>query len=183
MVKKKSITPEELALFHEAMKGTTPLSHNKNRIAKPKPLTVPVTKTSKLEEVFSQLIEEDLPAVRGEEVISFKQPGITDKILRKMRKGQYNVEAILDLHGMTVEEARAEVEEFLQQCLRRKLKVVLVIHGKGKHSEAPVLKNKLNNWLRTAKPVLAFCSAAATHGNRGALYILLRRHTEENLFE
>ena len=96
-----------------------------------------------------------------------------------MRKGQYNVEAILDLHGMTVAKANAEVDRFLQQCLHQGIRIVLIIHGKGHHSQEPILKNKLNHWLRSIDGVLAFCSAAKEHGSRGASYVLLKRKTGE----
>lgn len=180
MTKKKEINPDDLALFHEAMKGTKPLSSKKNRIVKPRPPIKPRITEEFLPDIFDNQIDLDIHPVRGEEFIAYKQASISNKILRKLRKGQYNVEGILDLHGMTIEKARNAVEDFLQQCLVRKLRVVLIIHGKGTHSQGPVLKNKLNQWLRSAKSILAFCSAAPTHGSRGALYVLLRGQVEKD---
>jgi DNA-nicking Smr family endonuclease len=82
---------------------------------------------------------------------------------------------VLDLHGKTSAEAREFLGEFLLQCQHENVRHVLIIHGKGKDSAIPVLKNKLNNWLRQTEQVIAFCTATPRHGGSGALYLLLRR--------
>lgn len=177
MAKKTKITPEAIAVFHEAMVGTKLLKQRKvqlapkkaKRIVAPKPIAVP--------EIFVPQTLEEIGAVGSEEFISYKQTAVSHKILRKLRKGQYNVDAILDLHGMTVAKANSAVAAFLQQCLQRDARVALIIHGKGQHSQMPILKNKLNLWLRSIDEVLAFCSAAPIHGSRGALYVLLKQTT------
>lgn len=187
MSKKKSkISKEDLETFHLAMKGTKPLKINKIRLTSP---AEGGKKTDKLiptrydEESISLSESLTIDPVQGEEFIAYKQTGISNKILRKLRKGQYNVEAKLDLHGLSVEEAKTAVESFLQQCSYEKIRVVLIIHGKGHHSQMPILKNKINHWLRELYFVLAFCSAAPSHGSRGAIYVLLKRGTEEHTFE
>ena len=96
-----------------------------------------------------------------------------NKILRKLSKGQYTIEAKLDLHGMTVAQARAAVTEFIGFHHQHGERVLLIIHGKGYQGRMPKLKNALNQWLRQAAPVLAFCSAMPGDGNRGAVYVLL----------
>lgn len=180
MPKKPPISDDDLAAFHKEMEGVKPLVHKKIRIAKPKPQRKLIK--PRFEDENPLRLNERHPAtsVASEEFISYKQPAIANKILRKLRKGQYNVEAILDLHGMSVDEARIAVESFLQQCLRKEIRVALIIHGKGHHSPLPILKNKLNQWLREIYIVLAFCSAAPGHGSRGAIYVLLKHMTEEN---
>lgn len=182
MRKKTNITQEDIAAFQEAVKGTKPLIQKKIRISPPR-AQQPVKKkahhtTSTFEEETETIYLSDtdrLDPVHSEEAIEYKQDGIANKILRKLRKGQYNVEAKLDLHGMSIEKARIEVTRFLLACLQDKIRVVLIIHGKGHRNQAPILKNKLNHWLREINIVLAFCSAAPKDGNRGATYVLLKR--------
>jgi len=167
--------------FHNAVVGTKPLIQKKIRLKTPPSTSRTVNKRPLFTEELFYLNESlDLDPVSGDEFIAFKQTGISNKTLRKLRKGQYNVEAILDLHGMSVGKAKASVDSFLQQCLHEGIRVVLIIHGKGHHSQAPILKNKLNHWLRKIHAVLAFCSAAPSHGSRGATYVLLKHMTEEN---
>lgn len=176
--KKNTISPEELDLFHQAMKDATPLSPKKIRISTPPPAIKRSTKQDIPEEWETKFYLSEhnpLPVVNSETKITYKQSDISNKSLRKLRKGQYNVEAVLDLHGLTVERAMAAVQQFLQECLQNGMRVVLIIHGKGHHShQSPVLKNKLNHWLRELDIVLAFSSAAPQHGSRGAMYVLLK---------
>lgn len=185
MSKKPKIEQFELNVFYEAMKDVKPLAIDKKRYTVKKSLihTKPIIRMQEEDPTFYLTEQMDLALVEREDYLSFHQVGISHKVLRKLRKGQYNIEAILDLHGLSVEEASAAVETFLKQCLRKGLKVVLIIHGKGHHGQAPILKNRLNHWLRNIKAVLAFCSAAPSHGNRGAVYILLKRDKEETIFD
>ena len=81
----------------------------------------------------------------------------------------------MDLHGKTVEESKIALSRFLMQCQAKGIRHVLIIHGKGHKMGKPILKNKLNHWLRQIDDVLAFCSATAKEGRSGALYVLLRR--------
>ncbi|MBA3660518.1 MAG: Smr/MutS family protein [Gammaproteobacteria bacterium] len=177
MSKKTKITKEDLDAFYQAVAGTKPLTQKKVKLAPKKVLvrTQPLNTPQDPHDDFVLNETASLAEVDSESFLSYKQPGIADKFLRKLRKGQYNVEAILDLHGETSEGARNAVIHFLKQCLSQEIRVVLIIHGKGHHSQKPILKNKLNLWLRDIQNVLAFCSAAPLHGNRGAIYVLLKQ--------
>lgn len=180
MGKKASVSQEDRDAFHKAMEGTKPLKQKKVRITPPDPDKKVIIRPRRPELEPLEFKETlDLDPVTGEESIEFKHSSISNKILRNLRKGQYNVEAILDLHGMTVEKARTSVDCFLKQCLNKEIRVVLIIHGKGRHNKMPILKNKLNYWLRETNAVLAFCSAAQSHGSRGAIYVLLKHERGE----
>lgn len=172
MPKKVTYNPDEIAIFYETVKGVKPLKQEKVRLASP--LLNQRRRISREKEAFNFNENQEIDAVASESYLSYKQASVSNKTLRKLRKGQYNVAAILDLHGSTVEEARKAVEHFLQECLAQRMRVVLIIHGKGHHSQMPILKNKLNLWLREVKEVLAFCGATPTHGSRGAMYVLLK---------
>jgi DNA-nicking Smr family endonuclease len=112
----------------------------------------------------------------GEELI-FRQPGVQPAVIRRLRHGAYAVEAELDLHGMTVPVARQALDAFLKQCVNGGQRCVRLVHGKGQRSgqRGPVLKHKVNVWLRRRSEVLAFASAPPTDGGTGAIYILLKR--------
>jgi len=182
MKKKSKISQEDLNAFQEAVKGIKPLSQRKVRLSSPKP-SVERKKTPQEEDPSFFDGSEPHEIVQGDDSIEFKRDGVADKILRKLGKGQYNVEAVLDLHKMTVEQARTAVNSFLHQCLGRKIRTALIVHGKGMPGNPPILKNQLNCWLRQAKVVLAFRSASPRHGGKGAVYILLKRSEQEKFFE
>jgi DNA-nicking Smr family endonuclease len=106
--------------------------------------------------------------------------GIDKRLLRKLRAGDYAVQAHLDLHGFTSEEARVEVAGFLTRARSDGRRCVLIVHGRGHNSKEgiPVLKERLKVWLTRGKigrGVLAFCTARPADGGAGAVYVLLRR--------
>jgi DNA-nicking Smr family endonuclease len=82
----------------------------------------------------------------------------------------------LDLHGLRADEAKRAIAAFLAEALARGARCVRIVHGKGLRSkgDGPVLKQRLDGWLRRRDDVLAFCSARREHGGTGAVYVLLR---------
>jgi DNA-nicking Smr family endonuclease len=131
-----------------------------------------------------QMPHERLPAqelddsqVESGEVLRFLRSGMQTTVLQKLRRGQYPVEATLDLHGLTTAEANDQLYRFMQHSQSLGRQAVRVIHGKGHGSEAqqPVLKAKINQWLREFPVVLAFCSSNPRDGGTGAVDVLLRK--------
>jgi len=112
----------------------------------------------------------------GEELL-FSRTGLQNRVLRRLRRGEYAIEAELDLHGLTRLEARQALSEFLHDCRARGCRCVRIIHGKGRGSQGkrPVLKQYVDHWLRQVDAVLAYCSAIPAHGGTGAIYVLLKR--------
>jgi DNA-nicking Smr family endonuclease len=105
--------------------------------------------------------------------------GIDRGHLRRLRRGEVACEERLDLHGLTAGEARRSLAAALREAAAAGVRCVLVVHGRGLHSEAgAVLKDGVVDWL-TAPPlaalVLAFASALPRDGGAGATYVLLRR--------
>jgi DNA-nicking Smr family endonuclease len=101
-------------------------------------------------------------------------------VLRKLRRGQMPIDARLDLHGMTMPEARAQLELFLRTMRARGERCVLVIHGKGEHSPygSGILRGEISAWLSQGGPseqVAAFATAQDSDGGVGAVYVLIRR--------
>jgi DNA-nicking Smr family endonuclease len=95
--------------------------------------------------------------------------------MRKLKRGQFPVEAEIDLHGLRQHAAQAALRQFLSECLRRGLQCVCVIHGKGLRSGpgGPVLKVIVHHWLRKVEDVAAFATARPADGGSGAVYVLL----------
>jgi len=84
-------------------------------------------------------------------------------------------QAVLDLHGMTSEEAKTSIRGFIDASARAGLEKVLVIHGKGLHSEgAPVLKKATRDVLETHPLAGRFGEATKEEGGSGALWVLIR---------
>jgi DNA-nicking Smr family endonuclease len=116
----------------------------------------------------------------GDALVEGAVAGLDASVARRLRLGDYAVEGRLDLHGLTREAARGAVERFLRESRLGGKRCVLLVHGKGRHSESqlPVIKEALHGWLAAGKfgrQVLAFASARPADGGAGALYVLLRR--------
>lgn len=107
--------------------------------------------------------------------LSFRRPGIGADVPARLRRGQWALQAELDLHGLTREEARERLAAFLREAHRRGQRCVRVVHGKGNGSPGrqPVLKDKVQRWLAQRGEVIAFAQASGAQGGAGALLVLL----------
>ena len=169
----------DLEEFRKAMQDVEPIQHDKvlHKTRKPKPEKLNLVIEDDDTEDFA-----DLNIETGDELL-FQRPGIQNRVFSDLRRGYFEPEAVLDLHGMRVIEASESMKRFLQQSFSKRRRCVLVIHGKGQGSEnqQPILKQKTNQWLRQSEGVMAFCSAPSWNGGTGATYVLLsRKRKDEN---
>lgn len=116
-------------------------------------------------------------------VLEFKRPGVQNGVFRKLKQGRYEPDARLDLHRMTVAQARRELFEFIEESYRLGIRSALVIHGKGEsraeRESSSILKGCTDHWLRQLDIVQGFHSAQPGHGGTGAAYVLLRKSEEK----
>lgn len=109
-------------------------------------------------------------------VISFKRPGVQDRQIRKLQRVRYHEATTLDLHGLTVVQARTAVQQFIGQAGAHGVRSVLISHGKGVERARPaLLKSWVHQWLRDMDGVLAFHSAGPQYGGAGATCVLLAK--------
>ena len=109
------------------------------------------------------------------EYVEFARSGLQKKVVRKLKRGAHDFSAILDLHGHTTAESQKLLADFLRSAKDAGDSMVLIIHGKGLHSNetAGVLKRFTLHWLKRQNAVKAFCSALPRDGGTGAVYVLL----------
>ena len=144
-----------------------------------KPPAIPKQRINDEKQVIKEMFSEEYEPAEletGDELFFFR-PGVSRAVFKKLRKGQISLQGELDLHGMTVAMAREELAQYLHLCMRTGKRCVRIIHGKGRGSlhGQPVIKNKVNIWLRQRDEVLAFCSARQVDGGTGAIYVLLKK--------
>ena len=143
----------------------------------------------------SVIIKEVTPTVRLNEVYRGDALGelregrladIDGATARRFKRGDFAVEATLDLHGYTEDRAYTAVDDFIKKAYLAQKRCVLIITGKGlAHDDNDdvlafkgLLKEKVPQWLNTRelRPlILAFRHPDIKLGGSGALYILLRR--------
>lgn len=172
-----------MSLFRDSMRDVMPLTvsdkvvhaHNHRR---PIPQHIQQDEQTMPEDSLSDHISLEIAA--GDEW-SFLRPGLSRQTLRRMRRGYWGIQAHLDLHGFTRDEARLEITTFLDASRKNNFRCVCVIHGRGLGSKnrEPVLKTRIGNWLAQRNDVLAFCQARPENGGNGAVLILLKTSAKQ----
>jgi DNA-nicking Smr family endonuclease len=168
-VKRGLLAPEDQALFDAAMNGVTPLAvRDRVNVAPPPPSPVRV----------AELPPEVKLTVDGDgHRYGARAAGVSHAQVAELRSGKVRAEATLDLHGMTIEPALAQLRQFLVESRRLARRCVLVVHGKGTHSEhgAPLREAVLQQLLGPLSGLVhALASAAPSDGGSGATYVMLR---------
>jgi len=176
----KKQTEQELSSFKDAVKHVKRMKNDRIDLYAHPENTRPFKDKNQYNEDISQsdLSDEWQSAeVSGEEFIFFARPGLQLKTQKQLRQGKIIVEDHIDLHGLTINEARETLLEFINYAQKQQIRCIRLVHGKGYRSntQKPVLKNKVNSWLRQHPDVLAFSSAQAKDGGNGALYIILKK--------
>jgi DNA-nicking Smr family endonuclease len=182
----EALLQREKAAFLAEMTGVTPLPKDpRGRVEKPQAL--PSQPLYTIDEYDALADLRDLVEGRGEFTIQYTDeymeglaPGVDRRLAQRLHRGDYAVQAHLDLHGHTVEEAKVVVDRFLTSAYAAGQRCILLIHGRGLNSKdnKPVLKEQVRIWLshgRLSRLVLAFATAPLTNGGAGAVYVLLRR--------
>jgi len=180
--------PGEDELWADELAGVRPIARDPGgRVLSPAAPPAPTRSRRQADEAeayaqLADLIEGAGPfsMADSDEYLEFMAPGIDRRLLRKLRRGEYALQAHVDLHGQNRAEARATVERFIGGSRSAGHRCVLIIHGRGLNSkdQIPVLKERVKGWLergRLGREVLAFVTARPCDGGAGALYVLLRR--------
>ncbi|HTT84460.1 MAG TPA: Smr/MutS family protein [Rhizomicrobium sp.] len=185
MARKRALTEEERELFETTLEDAKPLKKAPRRAKK---RTVAVkTETQPL-----------LPGTKNRSVppAPNRTPGIDGNTADRLRRGLVAPQARLDLHGLTERDAHRALVTFLRGAWSRKLRLVLVVTGKGGQdgssaaADIPfdlglemrmrgVLRQMTPRWLQEpglAELIADVREAHGRHGGAGALYVYLRKH-------
>lgn len=168
---------EAARLFREAVRGVKPLVKTAPAVRPPAPKPrarfARADRAAVLRESLSaQTLD---PALAGGEELVYRAPGVQPGVLRRLRRGEYRIEREIDLHGLTVAEAKQALRQFLIEALERHVRCVRIVHGKGLRSghRGPVLKTAVSALLKRSGAVIAYVSARPPDGGTGAVYVLL----------
>jgi len=176
----RNVTDDDRDEFRRAMAGTRPLK-SKPRVPLAKPKPKPRARFTAADEKAALLasLEDDIDTIEHGygAALYYHRPSVGRRTMRKLARGGYSVQAEIDLHGMTLAEARPRLADFIEYNAAQGKLCVRIVHGKGLGSgeRGPVLKNAVNRWLRKWECVLAFVSTRQVDGGTGALYVLLQR--------
>ncbi len=168
---------DDAKLFREAVRGVKPLAGEEQPLPSRKPAPRARFTRADRHAVLRESLTggTDDPALASGEELVFHRAGLQSPVLKRLRRGHYRVQAEIDLHGLTVAEAKQALRDFLADSLNHGLRCVRVIHGKGLRSgpRGPVLKSAVGGVLRRTGAVVAYVSARQVDGGTGAVYVLL----------
>ena len=169
---------DDVELFRRATAGTKPISTDERvEIARKKP--PPKARFSRADEsdALRESLEADIDDIEAGsgEALRYHRPSVGRRTMRKLARGNYAVQGEIDLHGMTVAEAKPRLANFIEDAVLTGKTCVRVVHGKGLGSgeRGPVLKPNVARWLRKWESVLAYVSTRQVDGGTGAVYVLL----------
>ncbi len=164
-------------IFRSYVRDVRPLKDRAARPALPRPRAAANFTRAERAAVLRETLAApaDPGMLESGDELAFSRGGASRAALRRLRRGQYAVQAEIDLHGLGREAAHAALREFVAESAGRGLTCVRVIHGKGRRSGArgPVIKRAVDHWLRRMQSVAAFASARPVDGGTGAVYVLL----------
>jgi DNA-nicking Smr family endonuclease len=172
--------PDESEAFLEAMEGVTRI-HGKN-------MRVPEVAGNRGSVLCRKQAEPSMEEVLGNDsafnVVNLPEfmEGYADDlsplIMEKLRNGEFSVQKVLDLHGLSALNAAEAFRDFIREAVHSQMYCVRIIHGRGlKSKQGPVLKEKLKEWIVQAmhrRWIVAFSSSKMREGGPGATTILLR---------
>jgi DNA-nicking Smr family endonuclease len=169
---------EDLALFEQAVGPVRRLADHGDAPLRPRPAPEPLQSLLDEARVPHELTRSIIDPAQIEigEELSYLREGLSPRLLRQLKRGQFSISDEIDLHQMTVDVARKAIKLFLDENRREHRLCVKIIHGKGLRSRAqgPVLKRLVDGMLRRRGDVLAFASAAPAEGGTGAVVVLMR---------
>jgi len=173
----------EEELFKKAMEGVAPISRDNyvERIFQPgMPESSSRREDAETLEKLADLVKygKGFNVADTPEYIEGTNYRVHPTVAKRLHRGEYSIQAFVDLHGLLAEDAKEVFEKFLKWAVTTGKTGVLIIHGRGLSSPSePVLKKKVVEWLTHGpwrKWVAAYCSARVCDGGAGATYVLLR---------
>lgn len=173
----------EEELFEKAMEGVTPISRD-NYVERIFQIELPESSRNREDTEILEKLRDLVRYGKGfhvadtPEYIEGTGYHVHPAIAKRLHRGDYSIQAFVDLHGLLVEDAKDVFEKFLRWAVMAGKRGVLIIHGRGLSSPSePVLKRKVVEWLTRGpwrKWVVAYSSARSCDGGAGATYLLLR---------
>jgi DNA-nicking Smr family endonuclease len=172
MRKPQLLSEEEIQLFRDSVTGARPMAQDKIPPARPPRNKKTAVKTSiEAEEPHLFYFSDEFEGYQPDgSIIRYVQPGEDPHLAKNLKRGDYQPGVVLDLHGLSQQQAKTELAGLLAYCQREHFNCACIVHGKG----TGILARKVPNWLIQHPNVRAFHTAPTHWGRDGALLVLLK---------
>lgn len=188
----RDVEMDDTAILRQALEGVRPLNGGgRARMPiDPRVTHAIVDEDAEVIAQLSDLVSGQAPfdITESDEYVEGYRKGLDPRLVSQLRRGEFAMQAHFDMHGMIQADAKAELKEFIIASVRKGLRAVLVVHGRGLRSPGghSVLKHASQGWLSHGAiggHVLAFTSARPADGGAGATYVLLKRAKSRATFD
>ncbi len=177
-----ALSADDIALFRQATRFVTPIRPSGRILLPPAPIA-PRTLLRQRRQWASgseppspprSSLPESCATIRDD--TRYVSAGRGPDLIHDLKRGKWPMQASLDLHGSTLDQAHARLNRFLASCADHGIRGVQIVHGKGLGSKngTPVLKKSVRHWLTETDTVLAYVECAEADGGAGAVHALLR---------
>lgn len=168
----KPLDPDDTQLFRESLGDVRPLAQDKITLSPPRSKKKASVKTSEMQTADSLFYFSDQYEGYSFDggTVSFVQPGDDPHLAKNLKRGDHQPAVVLDLHGLSQQDAKTELAGLLEYCQREHFNCACIVHGKG----SGLLARKVPNWLIQHPNVRAFHTAPTHWGRDGALLVLLK---------
>jgi DNA-nicking Smr family endonuclease len=119
--------------------------------------------------------------IRREFIETGDMSAVDGSLAHRLRGGKYPIDATLDLHGKTQDQAFALINHYITNAYNMGNRCILIITGKG-HNGLGILREQLPKWLNNSHLkdyILTISHANQKHGGTGSFYVLLRKNRQE----
>lgn len=178
------LSSEDIALFRRVVESVTPGPKSDRLILAPVPPGTPAQLRQRRQQAMGQAATPALDVsdhyasgrLEHDDTV-FLQAGQGPHLIKGLKKGKWPVQASLDLHGSTLDQARERMDRFIQSCRDHDIRCVRIVHGKGYGSRDgnPVLKETVRRWLCQLAVVQAYVESDEANGGAGAVLVLLSK--------
>lgn len=170
MSSKKTLSNEEKALFQQSVGKIKTIVQDKVVLKKKSSIQKSLgTTNNKKQFAEFNFSDEFEPLLNQQGPLKYVRDDVDSFEAKNLRRGQYQPDLILDLHGLTQQQAKQELSSLLYACQKEHAQCLCIVHGIGNR----ILKRKVPHWLVQHPDVMAFHQAPLEWGGDGAVLVLM----------
>lgn len=160
---------DDFALFKEAMKGTKVLKQDTHRPVRQDKQKKQIAKDIREKEDALFFFSDDYePLLNEEDKVKYLREGEDSHILKQLRRGDFEPELFLDLHGLTRKIAKEELASLILACEKERIQCASIMTGYGTYT----LKRQIPRWLVQHPKVRALHQAPREWGGDASILVL-----------
>ncbi|QGM81082.1 endonuclease SmrB [Otariodibacter oris] len=172
---------DDFSLFHEAIKGVKkikqdtffPKNERREKISEIRDLKEQADTLFYFSDEYEPLLTDDNDKVR------YRREDVDPHILKRLRRGDFEPELFLDLHGLTKEKAKKELAALILACERERVYCASIMTGYGTRA----LKYQIPRWLVQHPKVIALHQAPREWGGDAAILVLIEQKEPRDIHE